>query len=314
MTLIIAGTGRAGTSLLVKLLDGCGLRSEEASGWSEAAQAGLESRFTGDGDDVVKSPWLFEYAPDLGPEAYRSIRRLIVPVRNRGSAVASRMVQERAALIESSPDDDRWRWRTTDRAVPGGIVVGGSHRDVSATLGEGLWDLVEWATERDVPLQFIHYPRFALDFDYFWAQLGDVIGERATRAEAEAVWRTMVDPDSERLAPEIIDPYAHLTKLELVGLIDRLRVTLGRERAVANDVRTDLDSALATHAALQQEANACEATWSAKSAEQSRMLEEADARLQAIAARRSVRVALRIARAARTLVRRQRMLLRWSRS
>lgn len=165
-----------------------------------------------------------------------------------------------------------------------------------------------------MPLQFIHYPRFALDFDYFWAQLGDVIGERATRAEAEAVWRTMVDPDSERLAPEIIDRYAHLTKLELVGLIDRLRGTLGRERALANDVRTDLDSALATHAALQQEAKACEATWSAKSAEQSRMLEEADARLQAIAARRSVRVALRIARAARTLVRRQRMFFRWSRS
>ena len=73
--LVIAGTGRAGTSFLVRYLTELGLdtslsRQGEAAFWDEAANAGLEEfPIVGSGANlpyVVKSPWTGDCIERLG--------------------------------------------------------------------------------------------------------------------------------------------------------------------------------------------------------------------------------------------------------
>jgi hypothetical protein len=66
--LVIAGTGRAGTSFLVRYLTELGLdttlaRNGDRAGWDSEANAGLESLLVSGNDlpYVVKSPWIGEY-------------------------------------------------------------------------------------------------------------------------------------------------------------------------------------------------------------------------------------------------------------
>src|SRR5271170_1882476 len=66
--LVIAGTGRAGTSFLVRYLTELGLdttlaRNGDRAGWDAEANAGLENMLISDADlpYVVKSPWICEY-------------------------------------------------------------------------------------------------------------------------------------------------------------------------------------------------------------------------------------------------------------
>jgi hypothetical protein len=233
MAIVIAGPGRSGTSLLVKILTGCGFVTS-GSTWYDDARAGLESRVQPAGPlEIFKDPWFHEYAEELDPATIASIDALIIPVRSRQHAVASRLVQDRGFQLE----EDRtlgtsWRWRTGDRRIPGGIVVGTSAEHVSVALGEGLWDVLEWATRNEVPLRLVHFPRYAQDFAYFWSTLGDIVQLGCGRSSAEATWKRTVDPSSVRLRNETVDPFAHLTKAELVGLVERTRAKLvGEEQA-----------------------------------------------------------------------------------
>ena len=98
--LIIGGTGRAGTSLLVKYLTECGLETHisrnEKAYWDENAMAGLEDLPLAGSDSpyVVKTPWLFECVDDLVKRKDIAIDAVIIPVRDLVEAVASRSILE----------------------------------------------------------------------------------------------------------------------------------------------------------------------------------------------------------------------------
>src|SRR5260370_29541224 len=83
--LIIGGTGRAGTSLLVKYLTECGLETHisrnEKAYWEENAMAGLEDLPLAGSDSpyVVKTPWLFECVDDLVKRKDIAIDAVIIP-------------------------------------------------------------------------------------------------------------------------------------------------------------------------------------------------------------------------------------------
>ena len=241
MAIVIAGPGRSGTSLLVKILTDCGFATSGAA-WSEDARAGLEARFQPGGPlEIFKDPWFHEYAEELDPATIASIDVLILPIRSRQHAVASRLVQDRGFELE----EDRtlgtsWRWRTGDRRIPGGIVVGTSAEHVSVTLGEALWDVLEWATRNEVPVRLVHFPRFAQDFAYFWSTLGDILKLGCDRDGAEAAWTRTIDPSSVRLGNETVDPLAHLTKAELVGLLERTRAKLAGEKQARQESLAEL--------------------------------------------------------------------------
>src|SRR5260370_31114472 len=110
--LIIGGTGRAGTSLLVKYLTECGLETHisrnEKAYWDENAMAGLEDLPLAGSDSpyVVKTPWLFECVDDLVKRKDIAIDAVIIPVRDLVEAAARRSILEFRARHGDAQDID----------------------------------------------------------------------------------------------------------------------------------------------------------------------------------------------------------------
>src|ERR1700760_617130 len=104
--LLIAGTGRAGTSFLVRYLAELGLdmhlgRRGESPAWDEDANAGLEDApfLTPDPDlpYVIKCPGLYNFIDDVLTDRTFIPDAVIIPVRDLAEAVTSRcVVQQRA--------------------------------------------------------------------------------------------------------------------------------------------------------------------------------------------------------------------------
>src|ERR1700678_221648 len=89
--LIIAGTGRAGTSFLVRYLTELGLDTElsrhgESAAWDEAANAGLETGpLTGQTWDlpyVLKFPWTDQMLDQILDHNMIRLDTVILPVRD----------------------------------------------------------------------------------------------------------------------------------------------------------------------------------------------------------------------------------------
>jgi hypothetical protein len=179
--LLIAGTGRAGTSLLVRYLTEMGMdttlsRHEKAAVWSDDADAGLEESphaLFGKGIPyVVKSPWLYLVIDEALAKARDRIDAVIVPIRDLSLAAKSRTTVERRAMARTAPWlgdlEKEWDvWATT----PGGVIYSIDEVDQQRLLAVGFYRLIEKCVESDVPLVFLHFPRFAEDSDYLFSQL-----------------------------------------------------------------------------------------------------------------------------------------------
>lgn len=150
--LVIAGTGRAGTSFLVRWLGESGLDigTFPATAWNDEIQAGLERVLTGNPDlpYVVKDPWLFGYLDHIQPEW---IDLLVIPMRDLDAAAESRVRQERAA--ENRPN---CRWNAKH---PAGVVYTVNAADQARVLAEGHYRLHQWAVTNEVPTLFLDFPR-----------------------------------------------------------------------------------------------------------------------------------------------------------
>ncbi|HEX4260274.1 MAG TPA: hypothetical protein VHY76_04170, partial [Acetobacteraceae bacterium] len=105
--LLVAGTGRAGTSAMVRYLTGLGLethlsRHGAAASWDDAAQAGLEdiplSAVTPDLPYVVKSPWSYQFVQELLDDPAIALDGVIVPIRDLVEATSSRIIQQLQAV------------------------------------------------------------------------------------------------------------------------------------------------------------------------------------------------------------------------
>lgn len=126
--LIIAGTGRAGTSFLVRYLTELGLdttlaRNGDRASWDADANAGLENQLVCGANlpYVVKSPWIGEYVDQILNEKQFKIDAFIVPVRDLVEAATSRVVLEQRAIHQhnswmADQLDRSWRLTGTRRA------------------------------------------------------------------------------------------------------------------------------------------------------------------------------------------------------
>jgi hypothetical protein len=110
--LLIAGTGRAGTSFLVRYLTELGLdttlsRAGEAGVfWDSSANADLEEQITGSGEHlpyVVKSPWIGEQIEQILSDPRLSVDAILIPVRNLVEAATSRSILEMRGIHERAP-------------------------------------------------------------------------------------------------------------------------------------------------------------------------------------------------------------------
>lgn len=237
----IAGPGRSGSSVLVKLFAGWGFSTvpESQDDWHPEAQAGLESRIDGLSPyEVDKDPWAYEYLPRVDAGVLQGYDALIIPLRDRLDAAVSRSVQERVHRARFA-DDDRWLWNTWG-AAPGGAVMPSDLGSISNTLSAGLWDLLVAAGAAGMAPRILHFPRFVADFDYLWGQLGDLISRRCDRSRAQQVWADVANPERIRIRSTDTDRDAQVEELTatITSLIDQLRAaeSLAEERRQANDV------------------------------------------------------------------------------
>ena len=241
--LLIAGTGRAGTSFLVRWLAAAGLRTHLSAHatpmWDDDANAGLEDLpLAADSQAapyVMKSPWLVEVIDDVLANPRIVLDAVIIPMRDLNEAAASRVVQELQTAHRKNPwmaDLGRTfeQWGTT----PGGVVYSLDPVDQARLLAVSFHRLVQRLVKADVPVVLLDFPRLALDADYLFSKLRRFVP--ATVAQGRAAHAELADPEKIRIGRELAadqDAVAPdrlgeaLTRLDAVALRREVRRLLG---------------------------------------------------------------------------------------
>lgn len=188
--LVICGTGRAGTTLLMRIFTAAGLDTgfgqehlDKVEG--NIGRAGLErmpnrkNRTTL--PRIVKTPALGDKLPVLLKEQWFPIGLAIVPVRNLYDAAQSRInVNERAKEKGIHPS-----------RAPGGLVGRNKGVDQHFVLAEQFYNTIQPLIEYEIPMLFVSFPHFAKDAEYFDRTV-------ATRLEQDFDWSRSAINDAYR--------------------------------------------------------------------------------------------------------------------
>ncbi|MGD1032314.1 MAG: hypothetical protein ABSA05_14370 [Opitutaceae bacterium] len=179
---IITGTGRAGTTFLVRLLSECGLdtgfsRRTWRRDYYAHGQAGLErSIISPRAPYIVKNPDLCESLPAVLATGRFVIDRAIVPIRDLESAAMSRArVGGRNGSLHGG------LWKTGDPAAQ------------KAVLGELFHGLMHTLAEHDIPITLILFPRMVEDADYTYDKLHFLVG-KIPRPRFHRIFGRIADP------------------------------------------------------------------------------------------------------------------------
>lgn len=241
--LLIAGTGRAGTSFLVRLLHELGLEThlsrEGRHFWSTTANAGLEDRLGAGRSDppyVIKSPWLFEWIDDALASSY-VIDGVILPVRDLADAAASRSILEYQDMFRSRPSVlERPESPEVAAKVAGGAVYSLHPLDQARVLATGFYKVVQRLTEARIPMYFVAFPRLIDDAEYLYDCLRPVLGEVSKEAFVLA-HRKIADPNQVHVRSESVDSPERAANAALKREVIRLRHELDAAREVARSGR-----------------------------------------------------------------------------
>ena len=201
--LLITGTGRAGTSFLVKYLAELGLDTHrehpDGASWDEAAHAGLEDLLLLEQPKhlpyVIKSPWLTEYIDQVLARDDIVIDGVIIPVRNLVEAATSRAVvemQHRYAGVPGMAQLERsWEsWGLT----AGGIVFSLNPIDQARLLAVGFHSLFAFSPRLTSPRSFLAFPRIIEDADYLFAKVQPLLPLGISLEQAREAHRCVAKP------------------------------------------------------------------------------------------------------------------------
>ena len=263
--LMIAGTGRAGTTFLVQYLAACGLdthlaRHPAASTYNEDANAGLED-LPFDNPDlpyVIKSPWLHAYATRLLADPSIALDAVIFPMRSIVEASTSRVVNELRAryAMEGLPDDCRL-WESWGTTTPGGIVYSLNPIDEARLLALGFHELMHTLVRHDVPLVMLDFPRLVEDPEYLYDKLHPIIGAKIDRERALSAHRETAVPAKVRVGRELAAHTAQAPGIEFPSqaTLDRMAIKRELDKAVSERavLQRKLDEAMAGCAERQRE-------------------------------------------------------------
>lgn len=278
--LLIAGTGRAGTTFLVQYLAACGLETQLAHkghhAYDEDANAGLEDILLGQADApyVSKSPWLFEYVERLLADDKVVIDAVIVPMRSLVEAASSRVVNEmRARYSAAAIPDDSKQW-TSWAMTAGGVVYSLNPLDQARLLALGFHDLLHAFVKRDIRVVLLDFPRFVEDANYLYEALHSILADKVERMTALRAHASVASPDKVRVGRElaaddamkhrtgsdgppqglVFPSHAALDRMALTRELDKTRATLaGTSRGLeqANDaLHTSRQESVRTRAEL----------------------------------------------------------------
>lgn len=190
--LLISGTGRAGTTLLVEYFTRLGFDTRFTEGdlarkKHELANAGLETPMDYRPFPLVaKSPF---YTTSLrrGVEAGLKVQCLIVPIRDLFSAAESRRrVSGAADSVGLDPE-----------SVPGGLTFGAHAKPnmQERRLAMQFFKLVHAAVELRIPIFFLHFPRFVVEPEEVFDSLEPVLSKfGVTRSESLSIMAQLAQP------------------------------------------------------------------------------------------------------------------------
>lgn len=182
--IVITGTGRAGTTLLVQILDELGLDTGVAEGklspYGHAVRAGLEARVDDpEAPTVVKDMTFGFRAQALLDSGEIAVAHVLIPTRRLDVAVASRI---RAAGYGRLPFR-RGALTGTLRAT-----------DQKAVLEKMRAELIDALHAHEVPYTELEFPRFAGDAAYLHERLA-VLHLDATVEDVQQVLDRCVRPE-----------------------------------------------------------------------------------------------------------------------
>jgi hypothetical protein len=172
--ILISGTGRAGTTLLVRIFTRLGLNT----GYSEkdiasveklVGHAGLERKLSKRSaislPEIFKSPHAVDTLEACLRDKWLKVDTLILPVRNLEDAAQSRInVQMRAKAEGKKPKGGLWKTKNA--------------QEQKWVLAEQLYRILDTAVRFQVPIILVSFPRFATDFDCFHSVFGEFLSNR----------------------------------------------------------------------------------------------------------------------------------------
>ena len=197
---IIAGTGRAGTSFLVELLTCLGLdtgyRPEEISQrLNKTARAGLEK----DLDDpnspyIIKNPRFHRQAEEVLKRKDVVIEHVFVPMRDLAAAAESRRHVTREAHAQW-PAWKRFLKKIRGKdGVPGGAFDSSRGLELETELLLQLYQLFFALSDASVPVTLLRFPRMVQDGVYLFAKLQPLLGEM-NYEQFRPVWEQVARPN-----------------------------------------------------------------------------------------------------------------------
>lgn len=179
---IIAGTGRAGTTLLVRVLSrlgaDTGYSGDEKGKYVASARAGFERNpLAVDAPRIVKNPAISDRLGELIERGELEVEHVIAPMRDLDIATASRI---------------RVSHYGARRGVPGGVFGTRKATDQRWVLAETFYQLVWACTRTNTPLTLLEFPRFTHDALYLYAAVGWLTPDK-TVADYESALAELVD-------------------------------------------------------------------------------------------------------------------------
>jgi hypothetical protein len=157
--IVIAGTGRAGTTVLVQVLTELGLYTgyDSAAAVDPRVNAGLERSLVGaDAPWIVKSPQLSSTLGGILDAGEARVEHVIIPIRDLDVAAASR-------VRNTKYGSDLHTW--------GGLLGTNRATRQRDALNRMLADLLFTIARHELPHTLLVFPRFTSDWEYIHRQL-----------------------------------------------------------------------------------------------------------------------------------------------
>jgi hypothetical protein len=165
--IIISGTGRAGTTFLVRLLTELGLDTgfPKDQKIDPNSRAGMELDIRdGHAPYIIKSPWLCDYLDDVLEGGEIIVDGAIIPMRDLYSAAESRRYV--AGTANPNPGD-----------VPGGLWHTTDPEDQERILTGQLYKLIYALAKHDVPVNLLLFPKLVYDPEYLYKKIKFLLGD-----------------------------------------------------------------------------------------------------------------------------------------
>lgn len=179
---MIAGTGRAGTTLLMRIFIRLGLPTgftfdDVASVEKLTGRAGLEQYvFNLDFEnmpEIIKSPYLCDLLEVALIQKRVAVDQIIIPIRDLHQATNSRV---RVSDVESKNG-------VAPLLAAGGMWETTDPEQQKNVLANKFYNLVNTAVSFQIPMIFLFFPKFAQDADYVVEKLGTFLKKRYAISE-----------------------------------------------------------------------------------------------------------------------------------